>query len=363
MKILVIQQKMIGDVLTSTIICEALRKEHPNATIDYLVNSSTKPVIQENPFFDHIIEFKNEYRDSKKEFYSFLKKIRSSKYDLVIDAYGKLESNLISLFSGASEKISMYKWYTQFLYTKTIHRKSEPITNASIAIENRLRLVIPENRIATEIIKPKIFLTQEEKDKASEYLESNGISDKTPLIMISVLGSDMRKTLPFKYMAEVIDKIVAITGANILFNYIPSQEKDARTIYNFTNLKTQRNIHFDVFGRSLRGFIAILSHCDALIGNEGGAVNMAKALNKPTFTIFSPWIIKKDWNMFEDGIDNDSIHLIDVKPELYGNKSPKDMKNQALELYKEFSSDVIIPKLQTYLNNLEINSFQSQKGF
>ncbi|WP_299314071.1 glycosyltransferase family 9 protein [uncultured Aquimarina sp.] len=353
MKILVIQQKMIGDVLTSTIICEALKKEYPKATIDYLVNSSTKPVIQENPFFDHIIEFKNKYRDSKKEFYSFLKEIKKLKYDLVIDAYGKLESNLISYFSKAPKKISFYKWYTRFLYSEVIYRKSEPITNASIAIENRLRLVYSENKITANIIRPKIFLTEEEKNISKQYLKNNGITSETPLIMISVLGSEMRKTLPFNYMAKVIDEIVTTTSANILFNYIPNQEKDAKAIYDLTTKNTRKHIHFNVFGKSLREFIAILSHCNILIGNEGGAVNMAKALDKPTFTIFSPWIIKKDWNMFEDGIKHDSVHLYDSKPELYDNKTPKEMKNKALELYKNLSSELIIPKLRSYLQNLK----------
>ncbi|MHA7057809.1 glycosyltransferase family 9 protein [Aquimarina sp. M1] len=353
MKVLVIQQKMIGDVLTSTIICEALRKEHPDATIHYLVNSSTKPVILENPFFDHIIEFKNDYRNSKKSFYFFLKEIKKSRYDLVIDAYGKLESNLISYFSRAPEKVSFYKWYTKFLYSKVIKRRPEPITNASIAIENRLRLVYPEDQITSNIIQPKIFLTEEEKKSATLFLETNQIAKKKPLIMISVLGSEMRKTLPFNFMANVIDEIVTTTDADILFNYIPNQEKDARAIYEATSESTQKHIHLDVFGKSLRDFIVILYHCDVLIGNEGGAVNMAKALGKPTFTIFSPWIIKKDWNMFEDGVWHDSVHLYDFKPELYGDKTPKEMKDKALELYKSFSSELIIPKLKAYLENLK----------
>jgi len=354
MKILVIQQKMIGDVLTSTIICEALAKEYPNATIDYLVNSSTKSVLIENPFFNNVIEFKNEYRDSKKAFYSFLKEIKKSKYDLVVDAYGKLESNLISYFSKAPKKVSFHKWYTQFLYSKVIYRKAAPITNASIAIENRLRLVYPEDKITANIIRPKIFLTEKEKNVSKKFLNDHGITSEAPLIMISVLGSEIRKTLPFEYMAKVIDEIVATTSGNILFNYIPSQEKDAKAIYDLTTKRTQKHIHFNVFGKSLRDFITILSHCDILVGNEGGAVNMAKALDKPTFTIFSPWIIKKDWNMFEDGIKHDSVHLYDTKPELYGDKTPKQMKDKALELYKNLSSELIIPKLRSYLQNLDL---------
>ncbi len=349
MKILVIQQKMIGDVLASTVICEALQKEYPNATIDYLVNSNTIPVIKNNPSFDNIIEFKQEYRESKRAFFLFLKQIQKNKYDLVIDAFGKLESNLITLFSGAPKKISFYKWYTRFFYTEVIRRKGKSITNASTAIENRLRLVFSEDRIVSEIVKPKIFLNQEEIEKAKEFLESNGITAKKPLVMISVLGSEALKTLPLVYMAKVIDEVVATTKANILFNYMPQQEKEAKAIFDLTNPITQNHIHFDVYAKSLRGFIAILSHCDALIGNEGGAVNMAKAIDVPTFTVFSPWIIKKDWNMFEDSDLHDSIHLMDVKPELYGNTSPKKMKNKSLELYQEFSSELIIPKLRNYL--------------
>jgi len=212
--------------------------------------------------------------------------------------------------------------------------------------------VYPEDQMSSHIIRPKIFLTEEEKNSSKSYLESNGIRNENPLIMISVIGSEIRKTLPFEYMAKVIDEIVDSTNAQILFNYIPSQENDAKAIYDLTNTNTQKHIHFDVFGKSLREFISILSHCDALIGNEGGAVNMAKALNKPTFTIFSPWIIKKDWNMFEDGVKHDSVHLYDFKPELYGNKTPKEMKNKAIELYQSFSSELIVPKLRLYLANL-----------
>ncbi len=46
MKILVIQQKMIGDVLTSSILFEALRLKYPNAQLDYLINEHTFPVVQ-----------------------------------------------------------------------------------------------------------------------------------------------------------------------------------------------------------------------------------------------------------------------------------------------------------------------------
>ena len=55
MKVLVIQQKMIGDVLTSSILFEAIKIEHPSAELHYLINSHTVPVVENNPFVDKLV--------------------------------------------------------------------------------------------------------------------------------------------------------------------------------------------------------------------------------------------------------------------------------------------------------------------
>ena len=348
-KILVIQQKMIGDVLASTIICESLRKKYPKAQIDYVIKESTKPVVLGNPYIDNIIEFKTEYKGSKSAFFKFLKNIRNSAYDIVIDAYGKLESNLITIFSGASEKVSYQKWYTSFLYDNTITPAKEPYTSAGVALENRLRLVYPEYLIESKVIPPQIYLSKEEKNNATNFLKSQGVNLSKPLVMIGVLGSEEIKTLPFAYMARVIDEIVNTLDATILFNYIPNQVSDARKIYDLTSEKSKENILFDVYAKSLRDFLGILSQCDVLVGNEGGAVNMAKALDKSTFTFFSPWIVKSAWNMFEDGKTRDSVHLKDFKPELFKNKTTKEIKKEAFDLYQQFTPDLYLERLREFL--------------
>ena len=94
MKILVIQQKMIGDVLTSSILFEALRKRYPEAQLDYLINSHTFPVVQNNPNIDNFVLFTKEIENSKTKLLKFSKSIRHMQYDIVIDAYSKLSSNI-----------------------------------------------------------------------------------------------------------------------------------------------------------------------------------------------------------------------------------------------------------------------------
>lgn len=62
---------MIGDVLVSSIICENLAVEFPDAQIDYLIYDTTYPVLLNNHSHYNIIPFTSKQRDSKIELLKF----------------------------------------------------------------------------------------------------------------------------------------------------------------------------------------------------------------------------------------------------------------------------------------------------
>lgn len=348
MKILIIQQKMIGDVLTSTILFEAIKEHYPKAELHYLINLNTLPVIKNNPFIDDVILYTPEIQRSNLKLWHFIKSIRKNEYDVIIDVYSKLSSNLMSFLSKAKTKISYHKKQSLFIYDHNIKRTHHSNKASGLEISNRLKLLTPL-KIYKESLKPKIYLTQEEIDSRKMYLESNGINFETPLYMISVLGSSENKSYPPNFMAKIIDTIVAETKGQILFNYIPTQLPQAKIVYDFCKTETKKHIHFNIFGQNLREFLAITKSCDALIGNEGGAINMAKALDIPTFSIFSPWIKKEGWNGFENDGTHVSVHLKDFNSNLYDNKIQKEIKKDALELYLLLKPEKIMPRLTQFL--------------
>jgi heptosyltransferase-2 len=351
-KILVIQQKMIGDVLASSIICANLKALYPESTLDYLIYPFTQPVVENNPTIDNIILFDQKYRDSKLKFMQFVFDIRKKKYDMVVDAYGILGSNIIVGFSKAKTRIGFFKSYSSFVYTHTVEELKIPLTNAGLALDNRMQLVRVLEPELPLISRPKIYLTEQEIKYGRQFLDEKGISISSKIYMISVLGSLNIKTYPAAYMAQLLDFITENSNAVLIFNYIPSQQNEAQALYELCSEATKQKIRMDISPGTIREFLSVLHHCNALIGNEGGAVNMAKALDIPTFTIFSTWIKKEAWNSFEDGTTTISVHLKDFKPELYGETSPKEMKPKALELYDAFTPDLIIPELKKYI---EIN--------
>jgi heptosyltransferase-2 len=95
----------------------------------------------------------------------------------------------------------------------------------------------------------------------------------------------------------------------------------------------------------------MLYFCDALISNEGGAVNMAKAMNLPTFSIFSPWVSKEAWDTYKSEQDL-TVHLKDYKPEKIQGKLKGELKNSARELYQLFEPTLFRGKLRAFLNQI-----------
>ncbi len=352
MKILVIQQKMIGDVLVSSILCNNLRKMYPHATIDYMIYEHTLAVVYNNPNIDNLILFTN----NDKKLGSLFKRIsqlRKTKYDIIIDAYSKIGTSLMCLFSGAKTTIGFKKWYSSFCYKHTLDRKEKASTIAGLAIEIRVALLeFLKPQIALDLM-PHIFLTDDELQTAQSTLQQHGLHNQ-PLIMIGLLGSGENKSYPAAYMAHVLDSVAINTKAKLLVNYMPSQQKQADEILGLCNAVTLQKIVTDLQPKGLRSFLAILHYCKAIIGNEGGAVNMAKALQLPTFSIFSPMVGKEGWDLFADGKKHVSVHLKDFKPELFTNLNKTKAKEQVFNLYQQFTPDLVEPQLLHFIKVNEL---------
>ncbi|MCF8320657.1 MAG: glycosyltransferase family 9 protein [Flavobacterium sp.] len=348
MKIAVIQPKMIGDVLITSVIFEELKLKFPTAELHFIVNKNTTPVLENNPFIDKIITLDP---STERGFFGFIKqlnRIRVENYDIIIDSYSKLKTALFCKFSLANKTISFNKSYSKFFYNDTIIRTKHSISTATKAVEHRLQLLKPLE-IDFQVIKPKLYLENYEIEEAIRILTQNNIDLNKPIIMISAIGSSESKTYPLHHMANVIDQIAENKSVQILFNYIPNQKNTAFELYNLCQLDTQEQIFFDVYAKSLREFMGLTSQCAALIGNEGGAINMAKALNIPTFTIFSPFILKNDWNMFENEKTNISVHISDYFPNLSLKKSKNDT-----EIYELLKPELFNNLLLLFLKNNSI---------
>lgn len=350
MKILIIQHKMIGDVLITSLLCENLKKAYPNATIDYLVNSNTLPVLENNSYIDNKIIFDEKQTKGFFKLIQFSKQVNQNKYDVVIDAYSKIQSWIDVFINNAPKKISYKKPGRTFLYTDNVIKHHEPNSTLGLAIEHRLELLKPlgiDIPLATE---PKLYLTEKEIQTAKDLFQQHNVNSSRKTVMISLLGSDPSKTYPLSEMAKLVNFIGENYNVNILFNYFPKQLAQAKEVYNQLSETAKSNVYFELLGDDLRAFIAIANECDLIVGNDGGAINMSKAVGKKSFIIFSPWIDKNVWATFEDGINHTSVHLKDYFPEKLEGLNNRQIKKEVNNYYSLFDFELFKGKLSGFLS-------------
>ncbi|MBK5214035.1 MAG: glycosyltransferase family 9 protein [Flavobacteriaceae bacterium] len=346
-KILVIQNKRIGDVLISSVIANNIKKVFPESEVTYFVYEYTAGVLENNPFIDRVISVKEKELKKLTKLFQTISKIKKEKYDIIFDPYSKFQSRMICLLSGAEYRIGFKRIKKKLrlpFYSHPINYIPRHTMFCGKAIENRLNLVHSVFPIPSPAYEPLIYLTDEEK----KYQFPN--NENLPVIMLGVLGSTPQKSMPYPYVAEMIDYIAENYKAKILFNYAPNQKEEALKIYGLCKNKAQ--IDLDIYEDSIRGFIKLMNKCDMLIANEGGSVHIAKALHKPTFTVYSPYIEKEDWSSFEDHIQHESIHLLEEKPNLYTaftREERKKIEENPSVMYNELTPALIFKKLKPFL--------------
>ncbi len=354
-KILILQHKMIGDVLICSLLCKNLRLWNPNANIDFVANRHTLDVIRNNPYIDKIIIFEDSFTNDKLALLKFLNQFRKKRYDYVIDAYGKLESVLVCLFTSARHKIGYKKFYSSIVYNQSIERKKTPEDKLQLSIKNRLQLLEPIIGDFPKNCEVEIYLTPEEIRSARVRLDSV-LGKGNQAIMVSALGSCENKTYPFEYMAQLMDTAHQTTKLPFILNYRPDQKDQINKLIEQLDPTTQKAVVKSLTPNSLRDYMATAYHSVAVVGNEGGAINIAKGLKKPTFAIFSPLIDPMGWHteipnksmavnlqmFFPDKINYKDHRKIAKDPakvlELYKMLKPELYKKQWVDFFKSLIS-------------------------
>ncbi|WP_434978544.1 glycosyltransferase family 9 protein [Daejeonia sp. YH14] len=318
MKILVIQKKFMGDVLVTSSLFPLLRQKYPNSELHFFLDKKFSDIVLNHPDIDRLIFF-------EKDLVGNIHKIKREKYDVVVDVYSKIGTALISFFSGAGITSGYYKPYLSLFYSAPVKRHLKPESQMALCLENRVQLLEALD-IPLADVHPKIYLTKTEIEEAENLFRKYGLCKDKKTLMVSTFGSTPEKSYP--YMKDIIDRVSKNTDCQIICNYIPSQKDLFQNLYISLSEASKKAIIKDFATENLRSFAASVSLCDALLGNEGGATNVSKALHIPTFGIFSPVVDSSSWKWAEDGVRYDSA---DVHDYIKGNPTYEDFRPEYFE--------------------------------
>lgn len=107
-KILIILHGSIGDVTRALALANVIRRGFPRATLSWAIEPACLSLVQNHPAIDEVIVF--DRRRWWTDLWPFLRRIRASRFDLVIDLQRHFKSGFISRWSGAPNRLGFNRY-------------------------------------------------------------------------------------------------------------------------------------------------------------------------------------------------------------------------------------------------------------
>ena len=283
-RILVTRLRFIGDIILTTPLLAALKKQFPKSEIDYLAEPPYIDLLQNHPLISNLYSFnKTFYANSSflKSFQSqwdLIQRLRNRKYDLAIDLFGIPRSALLIKLTKASVRVGGCFRYRSHLYTHCF--KTNQDWKTAIDFHN---LALKRIGISKNLEPPKIYLSKLELDWAQKYLSQKGLDLTKPIVGIHPGATWPAKIWPKERFVQLANKINRELKYSVFFTFGPNENEISKAIQGKIDSKV---LVGEVL--PLRKLAAVLACCSVYISNDCGPLHLAPAVGTPTIGIFGP---------------------------------------------------------------------------
>ncbi len=322
-KILVLQQRQLGDVLLSTPVLSTLKQHFPEVEIDFFTEKKCLPIVENNPNIHEIICLDKEKTPNFLSQLAFYRKVGKNKYDIAISLQNLPRCLLQVLFSKAKYKLGEQH---RSLY-KNMHYTHITPTTKVYSVEKKFEILAPLHIKNIDSIRPQMYLTEAERMQAHAILQEHGYTNDKQLILMDVTSKRDYKTYPPKYYAMLMQYIKE-AFPNVIFFFVrgPGEEDQVRKCTDFLDGTIQ--YIFPENCPDMRTSAAIISNAHFLVGNCSLPRHFAAAFDVPTavYTTFEDAAWK-----YPDGKHIEFIWGIGNDPNVYERTLPEVTKNTLLE--------------------------------
>ncbi|MBF0121028.1 MAG: lipopolysaccharide heptosyltransferase I [Desulfobacterales bacterium] len=276
MNILIVKLSAIGDVIHTLPALNAIRKKYPNAHITWLVEEAAYPLIYGHPSIDRILLSKRKRwikEKNIKEIYKFIKKLRDTKYDIIIDFQAHLKGAALILLAKGVRKIGYDKGMEHDEHSYIfLNERVKPVSMENHAIIRNLMLLEAIGIDSYEI----------------EYnlpIPDNKINKSNPIIAINPIAKWDTKLWDNIKFACLADRLIEKYNADIIFTGGPEDHKEVNDIMRYMKKDKAHNFSGKT---TLKTLAYLYKNADIVISTDTGPMHIAAAVNTPVVAIFGP---------------------------------------------------------------------------
>ncbi len=302
MKVLLVRNDNLGDLICTTPAIEALRKKYPDAQIDIVVNSYNRMAIDNNPFVDNIWVYTKPKHKKKigaklEALVSKIKvfwNIKKEKYDVSVVFRSEYSSSAeqFSNISGAKIKIGVKDKKNRDKFTHHIEFRNNH--EVEFCFDCLKVLDVKYNGEKT-----RFFIPGDMKKKYEDFKD---------IVVFHISARMKNNQMSFEKLKDIftkLDKKIYITAEPKDFETAKRLEKETKVIFKKTD--------------SFLDLGAFISRAKLFVTLEGGAMHLAPAIGIKTIALFGvsdinrwhPWgykdLVLQDKTKIAENIDNELI--------------------------------------------------------
>lgn len=281
-KILVLRLDHIGDLMLSMPCLSSLRTSFPTSYIDIVINSTTKPIAEMIPYVNNVTCYDAKFFDRTgkvKAFdlvraIEFVKRVRSKKYDLILDLRGSLMTVLLAVMAKAKFRLDRG--------TYLLLRKIRAIRSGERVYKNEAEMCLD---IIAQAGLPVVRETHL-RFYTSDITFARSLLKKDRLnFVIHPGGNPQLKRWSLDRYAELIRRILSDYKASVYIIGSSNEQGLASSIMSQVGGGDVSDLCGKVMLRQLPAF---LKECDLFIGNDSGPMHIASICGTKVVGLFGP---------------------------------------------------------------------------
>lgn len=286
-RIAIIKPSALGDIAHSLPVLTALRSRFPAAHISWIVNRGYAPILEGHPHLNEIVPFdrgalRKSWFGGGWEFGRFLRRLRSHRFDLVIDLQGLFRTGLMTLATGAFTRIGLAsaREGARFCYSHRVDDR-DGVTHAV----DRYWRVIEALGDAPAVKAFHVPVQSEARTWARDLLQKH----PRPWLAVGVGSRWLTKRWLPEHFAALLQRAQAQFGGTAIFVGTPEEAELARQA---TALATGPVCQL-TGTTTLPQLVAILNDADVMIANDTGPLHLAVALGRPVVAPYTCTRVEK----------------------------------------------------------------------
>lgn len=289
-RILLIRLSAIGDAVMASGLVPALRKKYPDAHLAWLAEPAAASLLRENPDLDEVIVWpRREWAKHLRAGHwhtlfgmvrAMIAKLRSRKFDLVLDLQGLLKSGSMAFVTGAPERVSLGgREGSRWLAHRVVSRDTP-----DRRIGSEYRKLAGELGLDPEDFRLSLPYSEETGRQAAAILDNADLAAGSRMVVCCPLTTRPEK----HWIPHLWQNLASLLQQDPTIELVILGAGSGADQTDAWFAGTPRPVHNLCGKTSLPEAVAVIDRADLVIGVDTGLTHMGIARRRPTIALFGP---------------------------------------------------------------------------